>query len=436
VKVPVNFFGFHLCADHRRNSQSEAERRWQPTEKGVDVALATHMLRRAVAPDRPEGMILYAGDADFAPVLQEIQRIRPPIHVVVAGFVHSLSRVFLRGNPVGYEWGSDPILLDPYLQTMGGNGKSAPDALRVNCVGDAGQKEEATVMNPRNSIGPKPGKRNGVPVRNEAGQRAEIEVGRLAVNRPKRGELHVYRKRDGAMGSTVLCEEDGGKYGVALGVLKRFAEVGTYAGWAYVDEGRGLAFKFVVGEAAAEPDSLLAIDASDGRVEVPPSSTAGVRFEHGALVAFYWRFASRNGDGKPRRQATRVYGLDSAHLPLIARLITDGKIVFPGHAEVLDTFFGGLSDADVAPQDADRFKTALDRLVADSSVPSGFQVMARVERSRLTSGGVEVLGAIASGGRPTEAGEGKTKGKTRSATRTRGSSAAAGDIVPLDLDIN
>ena len=365
-----------------------------------------------------------------------MQELDPTIRVAVAGFSHALSRVFYKRNPVGYEWEMSPIVLDPYLTPAPGKGKVQVAAVEVVCAGRGSQTKEGTKMARVATAGS-----GGVGAgarRMDARMKPpeDIEVGRIAVNRPRRGELQIYRKRDGRMGGTALCEEDGGKYGVALGVLKRFPEVGTYMGWVYAEVQRGLVFRFVAGDVAAEPDSLIAIETADGRVEVPPSSTAGVRFEHGALVAFYWRFASRNGDGKPRRQATRVYGLDRAHLPLIARLITDGKIVFPGHAEVLDTFFGGLSDADVAPQDADRFKTALDRLVADSSVPSGFQVMARVERSRLTSGGVEVLGAIASGGRPTEAGEGKTKGKTRSATRTRGSSAAAGDIVPLDLDIN
>jgi len=436
LPVRVDWHGFRLRREDRRKSTSETERQWEPEDKGTDVTMALLMLRRAEAPDRPDGLLAVTGDADLAPALKQVQELRPPVRVVVAGFAHALSRVYSSNTPTGYEWEMSPIVLDPYLTPAPGEGKVRVAAVEVVCAGRGSQTKEGTKMVRVAADGA--GGSGTSTRRAAAGIRPpeDIEVGRIAVNRPKRGELHVYRKRDGAMGSTVLCEEDGGKYGVALGVLKRFAEVGTYAGWAYVDEGRGLAFKFVVGEATAEPNSLLAIDTSDGRVDVPPSSTAGVQFEHGAWVAFYWRLASRNGDGKPRRQATRVYGLDSAHLPLIARLIADGKIVFPEHAEVLDTFFAGLSDADVAPQDTGRFKTALDRLVADSSVPSGFQVIARVERSRLTSGGVEVFGAIASGGRPTETGDGKTKGKTRRARGTRGSSAAAGDIVPLDLDIN
>jgi hypothetical protein len=436
LKEPLNFHGFRLCAGDRRNSVREAEREWRPAEKGTDVRLGTHMVTRAQAIDRPDGMILVGGDGDLASALRQLQEAQSPVRVMVAGFAHSLSRVFFRNNPVGYEWDMEPIVLDPYLTPAPGKGNVRVASLEViRAVGEVQTKEDTRMV--RVATGGAGGSGIGAQ-RGVVGMRPadDLEVGRIAVNRPRRGELHVYCKRDGATGSTVLCEEDGGKYGVALGVLKRFPEVGTYVGWAYVDVQRGLAFRFVLGEAAAEPDSLLAIDTSDGRVEAPPSSTAGVRFEHGALVAFYWRFASRNGDGRPRRQATRVYGLDRAHLPLIARLIANGWPVFPEHAEVLDTFFGGVTDADVPPQDAARFREALDRLAADPGVPSGFQVMARVERARLVSGGSQTSTTTAPQGPPAVPPEGKAKGKSRRAGKPGGYNLAAGDVSPLDLQVD
>ena len=435
LSTPIDFHGFHVRAEDRANSSSEAERQWQPVEKGVDVLLATHVWRRATAPDRPDAVLVISGDGDFAPVLQQMQELNPPIHVAVASFSHALSRVFYRRNPVGYEWSWEPIILDPYLAPLARIEKTAPASCRTGSVGEGAQTVEDATMSATNADrdeARKGGRQEAAPKNHNA----DPDVGRIVAACPKRGELQVYRKVDGLMGARVFCEDDGGKYGVSPGVRKQFPNIGTYQGLAYIDEGRGLVFKFVAGDDTAAREDILTIISGFGRVYVPESLARGKSLEHGTLVAFHWRLQNGNGDGKTRRRAESLYPLDRDHLALIARLIGNGKLAFPAHASVLDVFLGGLASADVAPQDADRFKTALDRLVADSSVPSGFQVMARVERSRLTSGGVEVLGAIASGGRPPETGEGKTKGKTRRARGTRGSSAAAGDVSSLDLQLD
>jgi hypothetical protein len=59
-----------------------------------------------------------AGDADFSPALAEVLRCDPSIRVAVAGFSHSMSRVYSTGNLAGYCWQRPPILLDGFLQDL------------------------------------------------------------------------------------------------------------------------------------------------------------------------------------------------------------------------------------------------------------------------------------------------------------------------------
>jgi hypothetical protein len=435
LSTPLDFHGFHVRAEDRANSSSEAERQWQPVEKGLDVLLATHMLRRAMAPDRPDGVLVISGDSDFAPVLRQMQELKPPIRVAVASFSHALSRVFYRRNPVGYEWGSDPIILDSYLAPLARDGKNAPALCRTDSVGGGARTVEDATMSSTNGDrdGAKKAGQNGAAPKNH---NADPDVGRIVAACPKRGELQVYRKADGLMGARVFSEDDGGKYGVSPGVRKQFPNVGTYRGQAYVDEGRGLVFKFVAGSTSAAREAILTISAAFGRVYVPGSLVRGKSLEHGTIVAFHWRLENGNGDGKARRRAESLYRLDEDHLPLIARLLASGKLAFPTHADVLDAFLGGLASGDVLPQDAARFKAALDRLADDPGVPGNLQIMVRAERARLVSSGPETPALTAPQAPPDVTPDGKTRGKTKRAGKPGGYNPATGDVSSLDLQVD
>ena len=205
LAVPVDWHGFRLREEDRRKSASEAERQWVPEDKGTDVTMAMHLLRRAEASDHPDGFIAVTGDADLAPALQRIRNLKSAVPVAVAGFSHSLSRAFYRGNPNGWEWCSDPILLDPHLAPLVREGKQAPAAGRTDVVGKDILRVEGRTMNPTN--GDRNGARKGD--RQEAAPKnhnADPDVGRIEAACPKRGELQVYRKIDGLMGAhCVLC---------------------------------------------------------------------------------------------------------------------------------------------------------------------------------------------------------------------------------------
>jgi hypothetical protein len=265
---------------------------------------------------------------------------------------------------------------------------------------------------------------------------ADPDVGRIVAACPKRGELQVYRKVDGLMGARVFCEDDGGKYGVSPGVRKQFPNVGTYRGLAYVDEGRGLVFKFVAGDNSGSCEPILTIISGFGRVYVPRSLVRGKTLGHGALVAFHWRLENGNGDGKTRRKAESLYPLDGDHLPLIARLIANGKLVFPAHADVLDMFLGGLASGDVPPQDIARFRAALDRLADDPGVPANLQMAVRVERTRLESDGPETSTPAAPQTPPPAPPEGKARSKSKRPEEPGRFKPAAGDVSSLDLQLD
>jgi hypothetical protein len=107
---------------------------------------------------------------------------------------------------------------------------------------------------------------------------------------------------------------------------------------------------------------------------------------HGAWVGFRWQPGAVRGDGKARREATQILPLDSAHLSVIVGLVADGKLAFQHHAQVFQVFFSALPAFDgAAQQDLELLDTALAKLGADSSVPAEFQMLARVERTKLSA---------------------------------------------------
>ena len=112
VSVPVDFHGFHVTGADRRQSPLEAERTWSLEGKGCDTAVAVTLLCRALSQPQPDGIIFVTGDADGAPALHAVARSRPSIPTTVAAFAGSLSSVYRKGNPAGYQWRFGPILLD------------------------------------------------------------------------------------------------------------------------------------------------------------------------------------------------------------------------------------------------------------------------------------------------------------------------------------
>jgi hypothetical protein len=217
-------------------------------------------------------------------------------------------------------------------------------------------------------------------------QTAGLELGRLIVTRPLFGQLEVYKKKDSTIGASFDVANSIDRYGVAWGVRKRFLEPGTYDGWAYVDSQGTIVFRFLGGQAKMEPACHFAIEASDGRVGVPPWVSRGVSLTSGAWVGFHWRFGKDRGEGKTRREATRVFPLDGAHVSVIGRLIAEGRLIFPCHADVLQMFFKSLPALDGASrQDLGILDAALIKMGTDSSVPTEFQMLARVERTKLSA---------------------------------------------------
>ena len=219
-----------------------------------------------------------------------------------------------------------------------------------------------------------------------SGSSANLEVGRIAVSWPRFGRLDVYLKGDEKKGAVFVCVEDGGRHGVTLGVRKRFSDVGSCNGWAYVNPGQTVVFRFVPGDGSNVPESIIAIETSEGLVDFPASARREASYSDGALVAFYARPVRWSPSSQPRREATDVFPVDAEHLPVVARLISVGRLCFPEHNDVLELFF----DAIPGLQETDRrnrslYESALAFLAADRSIPAQFQTLARVERSKLSS---------------------------------------------------
>jgi hypothetical protein len=211
------------------------------------------------------------------------------------------------------------------------------------------------------------------------------EIGRIRVTSPRRGRLDAYCKGNGSRGTSVLCFDDGGRYGVTLGVQRGF-DLGRHEGWAFVDPQQAVVFQFVVTAFSAPPPALAAIDTAHEHVAVPPSAIKEHSLVHGQWVAFYSRVVGVNQRGQVKREAADVLPLDRKHPLRLARLITGGRLVLPDHQEIVDQFLeavaamGGGAATDYDPIDA-----ALSRLGSDPTVPPTLQLGARVERSRLAT---------------------------------------------------
>jgi len=286
-------------------------------------------------------------------------------------------------------------------------------------------------------VNTKPGRRKS---RNISGKNPnqcdiELEIGRISVTRPRFGRIDIYIKVDNNRGAVVICEKDGLRCGVTSGVLKRFSQRGSYTGWAYVNRRASKVFKFVVGDASNVPPALFSIEATDGPVDFPRTYDGFSSYADGALVAFYARSVRQAGKRHPRRRATDIFLLDSDHLPLIARLISDGRLDFPEHSEVFELFLDALADQ----QGQDRqcrhlYASALSYLASTSGVPSRFQSLARVEQTKLSLAQNPPVAIPRQRAQASERAEARDTENKEKLERT-GRAGFIADVVPVQLQI-
>jgi len=266
--------------------------------------------------------------------------------------------------------------------------------------------------------------------------RHNLDVGRILITCPRYGRLDIYVKRDKNLGAAFVCEEDGGRYGVTIGVKKRFQDTGSYIGWGYIGTNQTVVFKFLLGDQSNTPKSLIVIKTSDGNVDLSASIKNRGEYADGAIVAFYSRFVRRNPASLPRREATDVFPIDANHLPLVARLISGSRLTFPDYNEVLQLFFDSLPGIKSLDQQNLRlFDSALTWLATSSEVPVQFQQLARVEQSRIASAGMEQINVPLLQHHGTDKGERKNT-KIKPTSQIPVKSTVVGDVVQVKLQLD
>ena len=212
---------------------------------------------------------------------------------------------------------------------------------------------------------------------------SSLEVGRVLINYPCYARLEVYEKKDNRRGASVTSQMDGAVYGVTRPVLEYFRASSQYYGWAYVDNRLHVVFSFLEGEKSPAPAALWAIETSDGRVDIKNPEITKDLPEDGMWVAFFAFATYDPSTRKQKRQAKDVYPLDQDHVLVIARLITNGKLAFPLHNEVVQLFLDALESAPTQTRDqANLLESALTALASSPHVPGDLQTLARVERTR------------------------------------------------------
>lgn len=416
--VPLDFHGHHLRAGRRLAAPTRAERTFRPVEKGVDVALASHLVKRCLASDRPDGVMLVSGDADFAPAIQQVVRLKPPVVVMVASFADSLSAAYRDTALTGYP----PIVLDEHVKAL--------CADRNRPIRKGGRP----MIDPqrRTPAGPKPG--NGD--RGPHNPCADLCLGRIVVTRPHYGALEVYHKVGGVLGSRFLSQVNGGKYGTTRSVREYFSQPGTYQGWAFLDSRRCIVFLFVRNDEDNPPAPILAVDTPDGPVGLDRECTGTEGLAQGDWVAFYMGPPQYRHNAPPLRRATHLYPVDEKHPLLLAQLAAAGRLRFPQHAEIAEKFLDALPGLDevLGSQDAEAIQAALNRLADDPKVPGDVRMVARAERGRLGSGGPRTP-AAAGPQAPSRTPATKRKTRARRAGKTGGRDPLAGDVAALDLQV-
>jgi len=416
--VPLDFHGYHLRAGRRLAAPTGAERTFRPVEKGVDVALASHLLKRCMSSDRPDGVLLVSGDADFAPVIQEVVRLKPPVVVMVASFADSLSAVYRNTAITGYP----PIVLDEH--------EKARCVDRNRPIRKGGRPMVAPQR--RKPAGPKPG--NGD--RGPHNPCADLCLGRIVVTRPHYGRLEVYLKIDDKLGARFFSRENGGKYGTTRSVREYFSHPNTYEGWGFLDARRCIVFRFVRNDEDNPPAPILAVDTPDGPVGLDRECTGTEGLAQGDWVAFYMGPPQYRHSAPPLRRATHLYPVDEKRPLLLAQLAAAGRLRFPEHAEIAEKFLDALPGLDevLGSQDAESIQAALNRLADDTKAPANVRMVARAERARLGSSEPQTP-AAAGPQTPSPAPPTKRKTRTRRAGKTGGRAPLAGDVAALDLQV-
>ena len=398
-------------------------------EKFVDGAVSTLLTKRCMSADPPAIIVMASGDADHIPALKTILEDHPTIEVFVAAFTDALSSDYRSGRRVDVTWQHQPILLDGWLADQGRHSQEKLARQQVTLSPRQGVQHMT-------SLG-EHGVRDGCGAGGRWPGARDLQVGQMAVSWPMFARLEVYTKKaSGQLGATVVCDEDGGKYGVTLGVMKRYPELGSYAGWVWVDRSRMLAFRFDAGEAATRPAPLLAIQAGRDRAEVDSRCWNGLTPEQGALVAFRARVVGSTIRGQLRRRVTQILPLDKQHVLVIANMIWGRQFVFPDHSDVLPVLFEALA-AQTLPilRNRDLLDAALERLSEYPGVPNEFQMLARVERSKLAAParGHVVQSVPPPGIAPQDTG-GSDKPEQTSDGPPQG--AAPGDVVQVKLQLD
>jgi len=215
---------------------------------------------------------------------------------------------------------------------------------------------------------------------------ARLEIGRLSVLKPVDGELSVYRKKDGRVGAAFDVANSIDRYGVAQQIRERFPDLGAYSGWAFIDFQRQVAFRFVWRDTHSQPNPLVSIATGDGRVKVPEHLLGRALPEDGTLVAFAARLLPAGANGRATRLAKEVMPLDASHVLEIAGLVAEGKVLFSQYPETVLLFLNAIPRLPLTEAEAtDVVGAALAKLGSDPAVPPDYQMLARVERTRLGS---------------------------------------------------
>jgi hypothetical protein len=98
-EIPRDVHGQRIHPSDRTKDNNDPDHKCP--EKGVDVALAVHMIQRCMSRFRPDAIVLLSGDADFGPALNKIVHWDPPIQIMVAAFFKDMSGIYKSGSMLG-----------------------------------------------------------------------------------------------------------------------------------------------------------------------------------------------------------------------------------------------------------------------------------------------------------------------------------------------
>lgn len=219
------------------------------------------------------------------------------------------------------------------------------------------------------------------------GANGGLMLGQFAVTTPQFGELQVYLKHGEDPGAAFISEETGGKYGVTMAVMSRFNEPGQYEGWGYVNEDRGVAFRFLAQAREEVPGDWISIWSQGQHVAMPPRLQKKTKLADGRWVAFRARMRPSAQRDRKKMSATALFAVDVRHPGVLARLASEGRLNGQDHAELLAGLMGDLESEEVNLRDYVRrqWPQALTCIAEMQDLPEDLQALARAERTRLLS---------------------------------------------------